>query len=222
MEGRFGRRRSRNESIEAVRTMVEQGATTIDTAPVYGFGIPTLPDLGYGNAEVLVGEAVKGMRDKVQIITKCGLNYDRSIGPQSLYKSMTRKEIVEGCEGSLKRLQVDYIDVLFVHWPDMKTPLEEMTDALSDLRRQERFATTGYQISRRRIRLLHMNCCLSSAVQPAILNGEPFQRRSPQTASSRGIGTMTYGSLGSGILPTRGDSRVANFAQMMRVSFYNL
>ena len=192
--GAFWAKTERNESIEAVRTMVEQGATTIDTAPVYGFGIPTLPDLGYGNAEVLVGEAVKGMRDKVQIITKCGLNYDRSIGPQSLYKSMTRKEIVEGCEGSLKRLQMDYIDVLFVHWPDMKTPLEEMTDALSDLQKAGKIRYYG----------------LSN-----------FTPEDTLAAHARGIGTMTYGSLGSGIL-TGAIRELPNFAPNdTRVSFYD-
>ena len=219
--GAFWAKTERNESIEAVRTMVEQGATTIDTAPVYGFGIPTLPDLGYGNAEVLVGEAVKGMRDKVQIITKCGLNYDRSIGPQSLYKSMTRKEIVEGCEGSLKRLQMDYIDVLFVHWPDMKTPLEEMTDALSDLQKAGKIRYYGLSNFTPEDTLAAHELLPVSAVQLQYSMVNRSNEEVLKQLHARGIGTMTYGSLGSGIL-TGAIRELPNFAPNdTRVSFYD-
>ena len=173
------------------------------------------------DTEVLVGEAVKGMRDKVQIITKCGLNYDRSIGPQSLYKSMTRKEIVEGCEGSLKRLQMDYIDVLFVHWPDMKTPLEEMTDALSDLQKAGKIRYYGLSNFTQEDTFAAHELLPVSAVQLQYSMVNRSNEEVLKQLHARGIGTMTYGSLGSGIL-TGAIRELPNFAPNdTRVSFYD-
>lgn len=219
--GAFWAKTERNESIEAVRAMVEQGAVTIDTAPIYGFGVPTLPDLGYGNAEVLVGEAVRGMRDKVQLITKCGLNYDRAIGPKSLYKSMTRQEIIEGCEGSLKRLQTDYIDLLFVHWPDMKTSLEEMTDALRDLQKAGKIRYYGLSNFTPEDTLAAHKLLPVSAVQLQYSMVNRTNEAVLRRLHENGIGTMTYGSLGSGIL-TGAIRELPNFAPNdTRVSFYD-
>lgn len=219
--GAFWAKTERNESIEAVRAMVAQGAVTIDTAPVYGFGVPTLPDLGYGNAEVLVGEAVKGMRSRVQIITKCGLNYDRAVGPKSLYKSMSRKEIIEGCEGSLKRLQTDYIDLLFVHWPDLKTPLEEMTDALSDLQKAGKIRYYGLSNFTPEDTLAAHKLLPVSAVQLQYSMVNRSNEAVLRQLHENGIGTMTYGSLGSGIL-TGTIRELPNFAPNdTRVSFYD-
>lgn len=95
---------SREESITAIRTALDCGVNVIDTAPVYGFGNPQLADFGYGCAEALLREAIGDRRSQLILTTKCGLNYDRALGPRSLYRRMTRKEILEGCEGSLRRL----------------------------------------------------------------------------------------------------------------------
>lgn len=219
--GAFWAETDREESIAAVRTMVEQGATTIDTAPIYGFGSPSLPDFGYGNAEVLVGEAVKGMRDKVQIITKCGLNYDRAVGPKSMYKSMTRKEIIEGCEGSLRRLQTDYIDVLFIHWPDNKTPLEEMTGALRELQEAGKIRYYGLSNFTPEDTLAAHAMLPVSAVQLQYSMVNRSYEDVLRRMHDAGIGTMTYGSLGSGIL-TGAIRELPNFAPNdTRVSFYD-
>ena len=126
----------KKESQAAIDRMLEYGVNAIDTAPIYGFVRPDEEDFGYGYAEKVIGEAIRDKREDIFLVTKCGLNYDRAQGPRSMYKSMAREEIIAGCEGSLKRLGTDYIDLLFVHWPDMKTSLEEMTDAMKTLIRQ--------------------------------------------------------------------------------------
>ena len=104
---------------------------------------------------------------------------------------MTRKEIVEGCEGSLKRLQMDYIDVLFVHWPDMKTPLEEMTDALSDLQKAGKIRYYGLSNFTPEDTLAAHELLPVSAVQLQYSMVNRSNEEVLKQLHARGIGTMT-------------------------------
>lgn len=89
---------SQSNSLAAIDRMLELGVNLVDTAPVYGFGNPGEQDFGFGCAERLLAKALKGRRDKVFLVTKCGLNYDRSKGPSSAYRSMSAQEIREGAK----------------------------------------------------------------------------------------------------------------------------
>lgn len=190
----------KKESFAAIDKMLECGVNIIDTAPIYGFVRPDEEDFGYGYAEKIIGEAIKDRRENIFLVTKCGLNYDRAQGPRSMYKSMTREEIIAGCEGSLKRLGTDYIDLLFVHWPDMKTPLEEMTEAMDTLMKQGKILHYGLsnftlEDTCKADDLLHV-----SAVQLPYSMVDRASEEMLVDVKRRGIGTMTYGSLGAGIL----------------------
>ena len=115
------------DALAAVQEAIEAGITTIDTAPVYGFGL----------SEEIVGEAIKGKRNKVQILTKYGLRWDTQKGhhyfdtqdaqgrPIELHRYAGKKDVIQECENSLKRLGTDYIDLYQIHWPDPTTPIEE-------------------------------------------------------------------------------------------------
>lgn len=211
----------KRESQEAIDRALEYGVNAIDTAPVYGFVRPGEEDFGYGYAEKVIGEAIRGRRENIFLVTKCGLNYDRAQGPRSMYKSMTREEIIAGCEGSLKRLGTDYIDLLFVHWPDGKTSLEEMTDAMKALMRQGKILHYGLsnftlEDTCRADDLLHV-----AAVQLPYSMVDRGSEEMLLAAKKRGIGTMTYGSLGSGIL-TGAYRTIPTFDKMdARASFYH-
>jgi aryl-alcohol dehydrogenase-like predicted oxidoreductase len=123
------------EAVAAIRRSVELGVTTIDTAPVYGFGL----------SEQIVGEAIRGMRDRVQILTKFGMRWDTEKGqfafdsedaqgsPAKIYKYAGRDSVIRECEESLKRLGTDYIDLLQIHWPDPTTPIDETFEVVSRL-----------------------------------------------------------------------------------------
>lgn len=212
---------NRSESKAAIREMLECGVNVIDTAPIYGFVSPGEEDLGFGYAERLIGETIKDCRDDIFLVTKCGLNYDREKGPRSMYKSMTKEEIISGCEESLKRLATDYIDLLFVHWPDMKTPAEEVADAMETLMRQGKILHYGlsnftWEDICRMDELLHVG-----AVQLPYSMVDRSQEEILKAAKERGIGTMTYGSLGSGIL-TGAYRTIPSFDRMdARSSFYH-
>lgn len=213
---------NKQDSLAAIAEAIERGVTTIDTAPIYGFGNPGRDDFGYGYAETILREALKNQdRSKLVLTTKCGMDYDRSIGPRSMYRLMTKEAIVSGCEGSLKRLGTDYIDVLFIHWPDMKTPIENALEGMRQLLEQGKIR--GYGVSNFTLedtleadRLLHM-----ASIQPQFSMVEQNAALLMKAAKENGIGTMTYGSLGSGIL-TGAYREMPKFAASdMRASFYD-
>ena len=97
--------------IQALRRGMELGMTMIDTAEMYG----------NGNAEKLVGQAIKGMRDDVFIVTK--------VSPQHF----GYEDVLSSCEGSIRRLGVEHIDLYLLHWPSHQVPIEETMKAMEEL-----------------------------------------------------------------------------------------
>ena len=123
------------DAVNAIETAVDHGMTTIDTAAVYGFGL----------SEELVGKAIKGKRDKVQILTKFGLTWgekkgefffasqDNSGKDVDIYKYSSKAKVISDCDQSLKRLGTDFIDLYQIHWPDQTTPVSETMEAIEYL-----------------------------------------------------------------------------------------
>jgi aryl-alcohol dehydrogenase-like predicted oxidoreductase len=167
--------------------MLELGINLIDTAPVYGSG----------SAEEVTGEVLKGIRDKVILSTKCGIKLD---GPPGARRVATREEIHRGCEASLKRLGTDYIDVVFVHWPDPNTPLEETMSALNTLKAEGKIRYIG--LSNFTVPLLeeaHKHTELD-VIQPPFSMVDQSAKEVILWAYKHNIMSATYGSLGAGIL----------------------
>ncbi len=112
-----------------VKLALDKGINFIDTADVYSLG----------ESEMLVGNAVKGIRQEIVLATKVRLpmseNFNRS--------GATRVNIMREVEGSLKRLQTDYIDLYQVHGWDSNTPLEETLRTLDDIVRQGKVRYIG-------------------------------------------------------------------------------
>jgi aryl-alcohol dehydrogenase-like predicted oxidoreductase len=123
------------DAVKAIETAIDNGMTTIDTASVYGFGL----------SEELVGKALKGKRDKAQVLTKFGMSWDKKEGEYyfstkdnagkniDIYKFASKKKVFEDCDDSLRRLKTDYIDLFQIHWPDTTTPVSETMEALDIL-----------------------------------------------------------------------------------------
>jgi aryl-alcohol dehydrogenase-like predicted oxidoreductase len=134
-----------NESLRAMEAALDMGITSIDTAPVYGFGY----------SEELVGQVIRGKRDKVQVMTKFGLHWDTDKGichfkaldmegrPVSIHKYASRDSVMRECEQSLKRLKTDYIDLYQIHWPDITTPIAETMEAVERLIQQGKVRAAG-------------------------------------------------------------------------------
>jgi aryl-alcohol dehydrogenase-like predicted oxidoreductase len=132
-------------AVDAIRAAVDAGITCVDTAPMYGFG----------HSEVVCGKALKGIRDKVILATKCGLCWDRTDGepffdtqfddgtPTKIHRVLKKGSILRECEDSLRRMEVDVIDVYQCHWMDSTTPLEETMEALLQLKQEGKIRAIG-------------------------------------------------------------------------------
>ncbi len=134
------------DGIAAMQASIDRGVTTIDTAAIYG----------QGHSEVLVGRAIQGRRDRVQIATKCGMRWDDAEGGSDPWttKDLHGRDIVVKknarpdsiafeCEESLRRLGTDVIDLYQVHWPDTSTPVEDTMRALERLKDQGKIRSIG-------------------------------------------------------------------------------
>jgi aryl-alcohol dehydrogenase-like predicted oxidoreductase len=136
----------RKDAIEAIRASLDQGVTSIDTAPAYGQGL----------SEEICGEAIRGIdRTKIQLLTKFGLRWDSKKGefflesmdnaglPLKIHKLASKESIIKECEDSLKRLGTDFIDLYQIHWPDSTTPVSETMEAMQRLIEQGKIKAAG-------------------------------------------------------------------------------
>ena len=110
------------ESLQTLQFAYEHGVNFFDTADIYGFGAN----------ERLLGKALRPIRDKVMIATKCGILRDPN-NPE--YRGLdARPEYVRrSLEKSLQRLNTDYVDLYYLHRVDPKVPIEETVSAMSEL-----------------------------------------------------------------------------------------
>lgn len=134
------------ESVNAIKASLDAGITSIDTAPIYGFGL----------SEELVGKAIKGYdRSKIQILTKFGMRWDSDKGVlKTKSKDREGKEvdvrlyggyqsILNEVDNSLRRLETDYIDLIQMHWPDPSTPISESMRAMDHLLQSGKVRAVG-------------------------------------------------------------------------------
>lgn len=135
----FGRAGTATETQEGTTAVVaaalDAGVTLIDTADVYG--------REYGLSEALLGRALRGRRDAVVLATKFGHGGIRSALP-SWGAGGSRRYIRLAVEGSLRRLQTDWIDLYQLHTPDPGTPIDETLAALDDLVREGKVRYLGH------------------------------------------------------------------------------
>jgi aryl-alcohol dehydrogenase-like predicted oxidoreductase len=121
MSGAFWGAADDTESIRVIHRALDLGVTLIDTAEAYG----------WGHAEEVLGKALVRRRQQAVIATKAAPNH------------LEPAEVVKALEGSLKRLQTDYVDVYFIHWPNPDVPVGATMEALERLRAQGRIQALG-------------------------------------------------------------------------------
>ncbi|GAB3882234.1 aldo/keto reductase [Kibdelosporangium lantanae] len=181
-----------SDDAEAIRTIhraLDLGVTFVDTAEIYG---------PFTNEE-LVGRALKGRRDNVVLATKFGLLSHPNVTERNIDSSP--KNIRTALEGSLKRLDVDYVDLYYQHRVDPNTPIEDTVGALAELVQEGKIRHIGLsEPSAATIRRAH-------AVHPitAVQNEYSLWTRDPEaeilpTLRELGIGLVAYSPLGRGFL----------------------
>jgi len=177
-----------NESIASIQKAIEVGINLIDTAPVYGDG----------HAEAIVGKAIKGNRDKVFIATKCGLQKRDGKFIHDLRPSQIRKEL----DQSLSRLNIEHLDLYQCHWPDPKTPIEATLEEMLKIQSEGKINNIG--VSNVDLPLLEKALrvapVVSIQVHYSLLERSVEESHLLQFCKKKGVGVMTYGSLGGGLL----------------------
>jgi len=128
------------QSIAAIQASIDAGISLIDTAPAYGMGL----------AETIVGKAIAGRRDKVVLVTKCGLVWHVNEGAyffhqdgKPVHRYLGAASIRYEVEESLKRLGTDYIDHYVTHWQDATTPIAETVETLVRLKDEGKIRSIG-------------------------------------------------------------------------------
>ncbi len=177
--------------MRSLRSAVDRGVTFFDTAEVYG---PF-------NNEELVGEALSAFRGRVAIATKFGFKLDPNGGPKWIGLDSRPEHIKQVAEASLKRLQVEAIDLLYQHRVDPDVPIEDVAGAVKDLIQQGKVKHFGLsEAGAQTIRRAH-------AVQrvTAVQSEYSLWTRGPEaevlpTLEELGIGFVPYSPLGRGFL----------------------
>ena len=188
----YGPPKDKQEMTTLLHAAVDRGVTFFDTAEVYG------PFLN----EELVGEALAPFRGKVAIATKFGFDLSGSDNRPGVAGVNSRPEqIKQAVEGSLKRLKVDVIDLLYQHRVDPNVPIEDVAGAVKELIQAGKVKYFGLsEAGVKTIRRAH-------AVQPlaALQNEYSLWWRKPEaevlpTLEELGIGLVAYSPLGKGFL----------------------
>lgn len=118
-----------DESLDVINNAIEQGIELIDTAPVYGDG----------HSEEIVGKGIKGKREKVFLATKCGLIHNQ----KGFFHNLSAESLEKELFASLKRLQVEYIDLYQIHWPDTNYPTDKAIETLLKFKEKQLIKHVG-------------------------------------------------------------------------------
>ena len=175
--------------IDSLCASLDHGVNLIDTAPIYG----------KGHSEQLVGQAIKGRRDKVVLCTKVGLIFGDPKGRQG--NCLQADAIEWEIEQSLRRLGTDYIDLYQMHWPDVNTPIEESMEALLKIQKAGKIRYIG--VSNFDVPLLErtLKCGQIVSTQPQYsLLDRDIEKDVLPFCREKNLGVLSYGSLGAGIL----------------------
>lgn len=177
-----------NDSVAAIHAALDKGLNWIDTAAVYGLG----------HSEEVVAKAVKGRASRPYVFTKCARTWGED---RQIRKSLKRESIFAECEASLRRLQVDTIDLYQIHWPEPDEDVEEGVDALAELRNQGKvrwFGVSNFSVEQMK---------RAQAIAPITSLQPPYSILQPEIEAgvlahcgATKVGVIVYAPMKSGML----------------------
>ncbi|MFQ5794344.1 MAG: aldo/keto reductase [Candidatus Bipolaricaulia bacterium] len=176
------------ESIATIRRTLELGINWIDTAPAYGLG----------HSEEVVGKAIKGLKDKPIIATKCGLVWDQD---GEIFNRLKQASIRSEVEASLRRLQIDVIDLYQIHWPDPDEDVEEAWGTIADLVKEGKVRYAGasnFSVEQlKRVQSIHPVASLQS---PYSMLRRGIEAELLDYCAANDIGVIPYSPMQKGLL----------------------
>lgn len=185
------------QAIKTIHAALDRGVNLIDTAPVYGFG----------RSEEIVGKALaqRNCRERVVIATKTGLDWQEG----KVHRDSSPEFIKRNFADSLRNLQTDYVDILFVHWPDPLEPFAETAGVLNQLLREGKIRAVGVSnYAPEHITEFQRGGLVHLVQPPYNLFEREIESGLMPFCHDHHLGLMTYGALCRGLLsgqvtPTR-------------------
>nr|WP_202048961.1 aldo/keto reductase [Agrobacterium pusense] len=186
------------QSIAAIQASIDAGISLIDTAPAYGMGL----------AETIVGKAIAGRRDKVVLVSKCGLVWHVNEGAyffhqdgKPVHRYLGAVSIRYEIEESLKRLGTDYIDHYVTHWQDATTPIAETVGALVRLKEEGKIRSIGAS----NVSQADLEAYIATGALDAIQEEYSMVKRDIETTllpvcRENAVSVLSYSSLALGLL----------------------
>ena len=199
----FGWTIDQQQSFKVLDAFVEHGFNAIDTADFYSIWADGNQG---GESETIIGQWLKqnpSKRDDIVLFTKVGLD----MGIEG-HKGLSKRWIMQGVEDSLKRLNTDYIDLYFAHWPDENTPYEETLAAFDQLKQQGKIRAYGTS----NLNAVQLQQSIDAAktidvphyqvLQPEynLFDRQEFEQQLKPICLENNIGVVSYYSLASGFL----------------------
>lgn len=195
----YGAPTEKTEAIRMLQQSVEMGYRFFDTAEVYG-----TPEDPHQN-EMLVGEALKPYRNKVVIATKFGIHFDMqsSAVNKPLVPDSRPETIRASVEASLKRLNMDHIDLYYQHRIDPKVPIEEVAGVMADLIKEGKITHWGIsEADEETIRLAHAVCPITAIQNRYSMMARWHEKLFP-VLEELNIGYVAFSPLANGFLSAR-------------------
>src|SRR5580700_6001785 len=177
-----------NDSIAAIHRALDLGINWIDTAAVYGLG----------HSEAIVGRAVKSSAHKPYIFTKCSMRWHAD---GTIFHSLKAASLAEEVEGSLRRLQVEAIDLYQIHWPNPDSEIEEGWEALSRMREQGKLRWIGVSnFNVEQMKRAQKIAPITSLQPPYSMLRRAIEAEILPFTQAKGIGVINYSPMVSGLL----------------------
>lgn len=192
----YGEALDEKEAVHVLREAFEAGYTFFDTAEVYG-----TEDDPHVN-ERLVGEALKEVRDKVQIATKFGIRFDlaSSKRPYPLIPDSRPETICRSVEGSLKRLRTDHIDLYFQHRIDPQVEPEIVAGVMADLIKEGKILHWGIsEANKNYLRRAHAVCPVTAVENRYSMMVRHYEALFP-VLEELGVGLVAFSPMANGLL----------------------
>lgn len=176
------------DSIRAIHAALDGGVNWIDTAPAYGLG----------HSEEIVAEALRQTDREPYVFTKCGIVWSESGKPSQTLK---KQSIIREVEASLRRLDVEAIDLYQVHWPIPESEIEEGCAAIEELRQTGKVRFAGLSnFSMAQMETVRPLVEITSLQPPYSLVQPEVEEEILPYCLERNIGVINYSPMGSGLL----------------------
>lgn len=189
-----------DESVRGIYAALDAGMNWIDTAAVYGLG----------HSEEVVGRALKGLANKPYVFTKCARTWTEQ---RQITKTLKAESVRRECEASLRRLQVDTIDLYQVHWPEPDEDIEEGWGMMAQLQKEGKVRWIGVSnFSVSQMQRAQAIAPITSLQPPYSMLVRGIEPEILPWAARNGIGVISYSPMRNGLLSgSMTKERAANF-----------